>query len=1040
MINLSLGVFRFESIARLRPLRLRLATLFILVSTNQGYGLPSMRQQVVSGTVTAVTGEQIPGVSVWVKGSDETLTTTDGHGRYSIALRDGSHMLVFRSVGYQTVERMVDGNQVIDITMEEDMANLEEVVVVGYGTQRRANLTGSVATVQGTSLSKTPLASVSNTLAGRLPGLISRQSSGLPGSDGASLNIRGFGDALIIVDGVEASFNSIDPNQIESVSILKDGAAAIYGARAGNGVILIATKRGLSDRPKISLDISSSLQGNTFMPEPASAGQYTEMLREAHLQSGQPDGTAPFTQEEVDRFYAGNDPQYPNTNWREVMMRDWAPQNQYTLSARGGSERIKYFGLIGYINQESIWRKNGGEYNRFNLQSNIDASISDDVTLQLDIMSIYDYGRFPNFPQQAGAAGNIWNYLWGALPIYPAYLPNSEYLSYSRAGGVGSLEGVSNSEVGGYSHNDNQNLRGTAALNYRIKHLPGLSAKVFGNIIQNYAKSKSFLKPYSYYTYDYNADIYTLMGTSNSPSSMNMSKGEGRTITGQFSLNYDQSFREKHDVKGLAMFEIIDYYSESLRGGRNNFLTPAIDQLYAGDETTQHNNASASEMGRKSFIGRINYAYHDIYLLEATIRADASAKFPPQSRWGYFPGVSAGWVVSNERFMRGFSGVDFLKVRASYGQAGNDGVGNFQYLDGFRFGSSYMMGGVPARGMISTGLPNPYLTWENIEIANLGIEYTLLQRLLYGEIDLFYRRRTGIPATRINSLPSTFGSSLPPENINSIDDRGGEIRLGTSGKRNGFVWDVNGNISVTRSKRIHYEEPSYEDPDQERIYKQSGRWTDLTFGYIATGLFASQAQIDELPYDQDGQDNASLRPGDIVYKDLNHDGVIDWKDQDVIGLGTAPKLLFGIDVNLIFSRFDFSMLLQGAGKFYNRVNLAGKYTMAALYEMRWTEEGNNADAFVPRLGGAGTNSFTSDHFFRRADYLRLKAVSLGYALPNSWLNGLGLSNLRIYTSGTNLFTFSGLKRFGIDPEAPSGYIGEYYPQQKTISFGLRVEL
>jgi len=994
---------------------------------------------IVNGNV--FTGENTPlsGVSINVKGSSGG-TTTDTEGKFTIQVSKGA-TLVLSFIGYEEKQVLVSSEKsVINIQMVSTASSLNEVVVVGYGTQKRATVTGSISSVEGKQLTVAPVASTANALAGRLPGLVSLQSSGQPGYDAASLSIRGFGNALVIVDGVESDFNNIDANEIESITILKDGAASIYGARAGNGVILVTTKRGKIGKPSITLNSSKTMQGITIMPRPASSGQYAEMKSEAWLQSGQPASTVPYTQEQIQKYYAATDPLYPNTDWYHELIRNWAPQQQHNLSVSGGSDRIKYYGFIGFLDQQTIWKKNGGDYKRYNIQSNIDAKITDNLSLQLDISSIYEKRDFPWRPQNAGA-NTVWQDYWNTLPIYPATLPDPTKISYAGPSGVGGAQVITNSAIAGYDNTDAQNLKGTVALNYSFKSIKGLNARAFVNVLQDYSANKHFTRPVQFYTYDPVSKIYTLAGALGSTASLSLADSRDNTITDQFSLNYDHTFAQYHHITALALYEAIDYSTNDLSAGRINFLTPAIDQLFAGSTSGMVNNGSASEMGRKSYVGRINYSYKEKYLVETILRADASAKFPSNKRWGYFPSVSLGWRLSEENFMKGIKNLDNLKLRASYGESGNDAVGNFQYLTGYQYGLTYILDNNIQQGIASTGLANPDLTWEKISIYNVGLDFSLWNRKLYGEGDIFYRERNGIPATKITTLPSTFGANLPPENINSLSDRGFELKLGTSGMSKDFSWDVSGNISWSRSKWGHFEEPVYSDSNQARIFKMSGRWTDQQYGYLSDKLFTSQDQINSLKFNQDAQGNTSLRPGDIRYKDVNGDGVLDWKDQVVIGKGTVPHWMLGFNTNVRYKNFDLSALLQGAFGYYDYINLThGNLPPALVYDLRWTQANDNPNALVPRLGGAATNGLTSDYYYKKAGYMRLKVLAIGYNLPKQLLERIKLSQVRIYVAGNNLITYDKLKKYGTDPEAPSGNAGYYYPQQKTITFGANISL
>jgi TonB-linked SusC/RagA family outer membrane protein len=989
----------------------------------------------ITGTVTDAKGKPLEGVSVLVKGTT-TGVYTDKDGKYTLSNVPDNATLVFSFVGMKTQEFLNDGKTTFNVTMSEALVAMDAVVVVGYGTQKKGNLTGSIASIKSEKLTIAPVSNTSNALAGQLPGLVAVQSSGQPGADAASLSIRGFGSALVIVDGIESSLNNLDANQIESISILKDGAASIFGARAGNGVILVTTKRGNNQKPEITLNTSMIRQGVTKILKPASSGQRSEMEREAWIQSGKPEATAPWTTQQVQKFYDGTDPAFPNTDWYKELLRDWTPQQQHNLSVRGGSEKIKYFGILSYMDQETMIKTNGGNFKRYNIQSNIDAKITDDLSMQLDFAAISE-NNLTNV-RGMGINNAMWQDYWNTLPYYPAHLPDPTKVPFAYGAGTGGMHITSNMDIGGYNKDITQSLFGTVALKYNIKAVKGLSVKAFANYNKYYNTKKSFSRPVDFWTYEPTSKVYTNAGSYGTNASLSQSGSNWSTFTQQYSLNYDNTFNKDHHITALALYEAIDYASENYSASRINFLTPSIEYLFAGSTVGMSNNGSGSEMGRKSYVGRFNYGYKDKYLLEAIFRADASAKFPADKRWGYFPSISLGWVMSKEGFMKQFSKLDNLKLRASYGQSGNDGVGNFQYLAGYQYGATYILGAGPQQGLISTGLANPNLTWERMKISNLGVDFSFLNRKLYGQLDAFYRERSGIPATRITSLPSTFGSPLPPENLNSLNDRGFEFNLGTAGKIGEVSYDVSGNISWTRSKWDNFDESEYTDPDQKRLYQKSGQWTDRTIGYISDGLFTSQSQIDKLTFDQDLQGNTTLRPGDIRYIDKNGDKKLDWKDQVDIGKGTRPQWMLGFNANLKYKNFDVSALFQGAFGYNTYVNLYGTRPTGIfstlLYESRWTTISNDPNAAAPRLGGAGTNNLISDYYYKKEGYIRLKIASFGYSLPKQWLNKIGFSQIRVYAAGTNMLTFSKLSKFSIDPEAPN--VGYYYPQQRTISFGV----
>lgn len=994
--------------------------------------------QTIRGKVTDAKGLPLPGVTIVVKGTT-TGTITDADGNYNLNNIPADAVLVFSFVGMKAQEVAIAGKTVINITMEEETVGIEEIVAVGYGTQKRINLTGSVATVSAEKLTTAPVASTSNALSGRLPGLITKQVRGLPGSDGATLSIRGFDSPLVIVDGVESSFNTIDANEIESISVLKDASAAIYGARAGNGVILVTTKRGNLSKPTITLHSTYTLQDVIHLPELGSSGQMAELIREAHLNAGYPESTVRFTQEEVDLFYAGTDPDYPNTNWYKLVCRDWSPQHQHNLSVRGGNEQIKYYGFLGYLDQQSMFKKNGGEYQRYNIRSNIDARISKRLQVQLDLSSIIEDKDFPWRGDEG--ANSVWDEYWNSEPFWLAELPDKTKIPQAGSGGAVGLHAITNSGISGYRKTDTQNIKGTLSAKYDFS-LKGLSAKAFINYDRNYSFYKMWDWLVDSWSYNYSNDTYTQY-TTQSNRGLTYQDSKNRTLTGQLSLNFDRTFSKVHHITALALYELIDYESNWISAFRDGQKTFSLDYAFAGSLANQKVNDGASEMGRISYIGRVNYDYKSKYLLESTLRIDQSAKFSKDERTGVFPSVSLGWRLSEENFIKEhIPALENLKLRASFSQTGNDAVGNFQYLAGYKYGETYLIGSGATAGLVATGLANPNLTWEKMTIYNLGIEFGLTKRVIYGEADFFYRERDGIPGTRVVSLPTTFGADLPTENLNEINTRGFELTLGNTGKWHDLSWDINANISWSRSKWGFYDEPAYEDPDQDRLYRKTSRWTDITYGYVSEGLFTSQEEIDALDYFyNETQGNISIKPGDIRYKDINGDHLLNWRDQVEIGKGSMPHWMGGLNLNLNYKNFDLQALFQAALGFTQKIVLMpGSNYSVFVYDNRWIPENNHRDGLVPRLGGASSNNWNSNFNYKKSDYLRLKALSLGYSLPKSFMRGAGIESLRLYLAGTNIFTISGLNKYSIDPEAQSGYSGKYYPQMRTFTLGLNISL
>lgn len=998
---------------------------------NQGFEL--------TGTVLDADGVPLPGASIMEKGNTNG-TETDFDGNFSLTVSDENAILVVSFIGFTTIEQPVDGNAILSITLQEDAASLDEVVIVGYGKQKRASVTGAVASVSNETLTIAPVANVSQSLAGRLPGLISKQESGLPGADAASLSIRGFGEPLVMVDGVQSSMNNIDNESIESITILKDASAAVYGARAGNGVILVTTKRGTAGKTNITFKSSMSFQKPADLVKLASSGQMAELSREGHTNSGQPEATQRWSQEQVDLFYAGTDPDYPNTDWADVVLRDNAPMKEYSMAIRGGSEKVKYYANLGHLDQETMFKPNAGGFKRYNLRSNVDAQITNNLSAQVDISHIWGIQDLP-WRVFNGSENTIWQEYWNTEPFFNATNPDGS-LAYGGAGGSVGMHALANKEHSGYTKNENEQLQTSIALNYDLSSLvPGLKARAFANINQsnNFTKFWRFL-PDSF-TYNYSNDSYTQNNIQSQPDLVHTDT-RNRNLTGQFSLNYNNTFKEDHEVSALALYEVIDSNMEWIQAARGGYTSTAIQYLFNGGVGKQTSDGRASEMGRHSLVLRGNYAYKSKYLLEGTVRIDESAKFNEESRRGTFPSVSLGWRISEESFLENSNFVNELKLRLSYSETGFDNVGDFKYLSGYQAGNLYMIGGAPGTGLTSTGIANPSLTWEEMAIYNAGVDFSLLSSKLFGEFDVFWRDRTGIPGQRSVSLPDTFGAILPVENLNSQNTRGFELSLGYRGSIKDFSYRIAANVSYSRSKWDEFDEPEYDDEDQARQQQRSGQWTDRVFGYRSQGLFTTQEEIDNLNFVYDETNgNAALAPGDIRYEDVNGDGLLDWKDSVELGAGNTPHWIGGLNFDLAYKGFDMSAFFQGGFGFTQRLVLSYGTGFSELqYNERWTPENNNANGLMPRLGGADTNGAASDFYNKKSDYVRLKSLSIGYSLPQSILDKIQVQKLRFYFAGTNLLTFSDFGDYNVDPESPNGLGGYYYPLMQTVSFGLNLSL
>ncbi|MDD4591519.1 TonB-dependent receptor [Petrimonas sp.] len=1003
----------------------------------ESYTIYQQQKETVSGRIIDLKGDPIIGAYVIEVDEPGNGTVTNIDGEFSLLVKKNA-TLEISYIGFETQRVNYTSGQKISVTLTESLETLDEVVVVGYGQQRVATVTGAVSQIKTDKITVAPQANVTNMLAGQLPGLITKQTSGIPGADNSSLNIRGFGSPLIIVDGIETDLNTLDANQIETVSILKDGAASIYGARAGHGVILITTKRGKSSKPTVTINSSYTLQGSTRVIKPASSAERAQFEVDKWINSGRPLDQVPFTKEEIQKFKDGSDPKYLNTDWFDASIRRFAPQQNQNVTLSGGNDAVKYYGYFGYNTQETILKKNGGHYDRYNFQTNFDAKVTERVTMSMDMQYFKEQRFYPSGADGVGTNNNFWrDLIYGADPTFPSSLPDPTRMAYAGIP-YGSPLFATNSDLSGYQDKNNNITQLKGEVKYDFKNIPGLNAK--GSVIfrNNSFDQKVVKKQMDFYTYNSDNDQYTFVRSSQDPKFISKVSSANRKIVQQYSLNYTKSFLDAHNFSGMLLYEYHYENGNSLDASRGGYKSMALEELFAGDPTTSANNSSSYNNGRTSWIGRLNYNYLDRYMVETILRADASSRFAEGYRWGYFPSISLGWNVAHEDFMKEWDVFDNLKARLSYGSSGYDAVANFAYLAGYAYDATYTIGNELISALVPTGLPNINLTWETMKIYNAGVDFSLLNRKLYGEVEFFYRIRSGIPGSRTKSLPSTFGAELPVENLNSQSAKGFELRLGTAGKLGNLTYDITGNIAQSRSKWVDIDEPTYTDPDEIRMYKNSGRYTDRRYGYVFDGLFTSQEEINEWPYTFEtlNNDNSSLRPGDVKYKDLNGDGVINWRDQREIGKGAVPHWTYGLNMLFKYNNFDFSALFQGAFDYTTYIDLEGAPT-SVFYSNYWHSERNNSStALVPRPSGSSTNWFYSDYRNHNTAYLRLKNMSLGYELPNLLLSEIGINRLRIYVAGTNLFTLSTLDKFGIDPEMPEGYgIGIYYPQQFTMSVG-----
>ena len=988
----------------------------------------------VNGTVSdAKTGDPVIGASVVVKNST-VGTSTDFDGNFSINAKI-SDVLVISSLGYVSKEVTVGQEKQLSIKLQEDASVLDEVVVVGYGTQSRASITGSVAVVKSSDIVKNSTSNISSALSGRLAGLVAVQSSGEPGRDQSYLRIRGMSTynnsaPLILVDGIQRSLNSINSNDIESVTVLKDAAAgSIYGMKAANGVVLVTTKRGGSKTPVMSYNSYYGVQKNTRLPSFLDSYNYGVLLNEANKN----DGTAAvYTDAELQKFKDGSDPdRYPNTDWSGETLGTGTIQS-HDFSLRGGHDKVKYFTSLGYLEQEGIYKTTG--YKKYNFRTNLDVEVNDYIDVSADFSGVYE-----NFDRAGTDSSTIFSNLMRTAPTEVNRYSNGGYSEKSL------YQEINNS---GYNNSKHFTFQSKLALNIKVPFINGLTltSQVAYDRIAN--RNKKHTTPFAYTQFNPTTGVFTESTPAgrNDTASLSENSTQGYLRTLEQIIDYKKTLGD-HKIGAKLIYSRTESSYDFLSAGRSNLIGNSVDYFVVGDEDTRTNSNSTTETAIAGYAGRLNYSYQDKYFIEFNGRYDKSHLFSYDLPGGFFPSVSGAWTISKEDFMQGFDKLDNLKLRASYGNLGSDNIGRFRDLSLYFFGGPVIDDGEIKKTLYDNGIADPTSTWEKATTYNVGVDASFMNGMFTVEADMFYKKTTDILANRSLEVPSTFGATLPQQNLGIVENKGFELVLGHTNTINDWNYYANVNVAFSRNKVLEVSESESVD---ERI-RSTGRSIGSRVGYLASGLFLTQTEIDALNAAAPGgaYQPQSPKPGDIRYADLNGDGVVNDDDRTIIGRGAVPEITYGINMGLTYKQFDLSILLQGAANFDMYLSHeaswaffnGGKVQGSHLDRAQIGTDGNvtNTNATYPRLSitSATGNQRTSSYWVQAGDYMRLKNVEIGYSLPKKMLNKVGIGSLRMYLNGRNLITWSGIKN--LDPENPQPR-GRFYPQQKVFNLGINVEL
>ncbi|MGM9752577.1 MAG: SusC/RagA family TonB-linked outer membrane protein [Candidatus Cryptobacteroides sp.] len=989
----------------------------------------------ITGTVKDQAGVPLPGAFLQANESMNYVAMSDFDGKYSLEVPAGATIKV-SLMGFSDHTFTVSAAGVYDIVLKEDSEFLQEVVVVGYGTQKKETVTGSIASVKGKELQRSPEANLTNSLVGRMPGIIANNRSGEPGNDYSEILIRGkstFGNTqpLFVIDGVANRWGNIDnlnPNDIESMTILKDASAAIYGSQAANGVILVTTKRGKDGKPKITYDGSFSLSENTRTPQLMDA--YSYMVYDDEINAADYPGNPAkqlYTNIKGQYIEGTNDRRlYDDTDWMSVVFQKAAPKTRHSLSVSGGTDNVKYYMSGSYLYQKPGYRDTQFNFQTFQLRSNVDAKITKDLTVGLELAARQEDRHESNY-----STFNLFKEAFNAYPYLPDYYDNG--LPGPGIAWGNNLAILVQGGTGYYKVKDfylNSKFSVDLQMPWITKGLYFNAYVAMDKQFRNQKTQNGMWHAYQYNpqtdTYD---DIYETTGYQTIDLYQQNNSNSMNTIVAK--LGYDRSF-DRHSVNAFVAYEQSREDGCWFSGYRKDFYTLEPDQLFAGADKDKNATGNAYVTARQNIFGRLSYAYMDRYLAEFTLRYDGSMNFPKDKRWGLFPGLSVGWRISEEPFMQNVSFVDELKLKASVGQLGNDSVASFQYLGNYNLSAGAQFGEDPVRynGFTIGRVANPNITWEVATTYNAGFESRLFDNRLSMEAQYFFSHRENILTTRNASIPSYTGLTLPDENIGIINNQGVELEAMYRDYSGDLNWYVGGNFTFARNKVVFFDEAA-NVPDWQ---KRTGHPIDSYLLYLTDGLFQTKDEIKETKAKLPG-----VKPGDIKHIDYDGSGDITSTDMVRIFQSPTPEIVYGISFGGSWRGLELNVLLQGQAR-------ATAYIIPTTYNRdidyfnnRWISADLTPDAKYPRAFSKDDliNTLSSDFWLKDAWFLRLKNLEFAYTLPKKALSKVGFESLRLYVSGSNLFTLDEIKI--LDPECGNSG-GLYYPQQRIYNIGMVITL
>ena len=1000
--------------------------VFLFATINLSASPAIEQQSPIEGTVNDPSGEPLPGVSVIVKGTAKG-TITDFNGFYTLDNVMPDATLVFSYIGMVTSEVKVEAQTTIDLTMEEDVFGLDEVVAIGYGTQKKINLTGSLSKISSENLESVPITNISSALQGTMAGVTVTVNNGQPGRDQGSIRVRGIGtlsnsDAMVLIDGIVSSMNDINPNDVESITVLKDAASSsIYGSRAANGVILVKTKQGKSGDLVAHFKMNGGGQSRIADPDFIDSWQSSTLYNEALVNEGK---LPRYTPEEIQKFRDGSEPeQYPNTDFYKLFWKGVGLQQDYSFDVSGGSDKVQSYLSMGYLSQNGLVQGSG--LDRYTARAKIDFQLNSHIELNANISYSQELFKEPvsNIHNQ-DFAQLVWT-----LNQTGRVVPNTinGYYGYSDEGNpIAVLKGGSNHAD--KTHRLSTIFQADAEIvkNLHFKPLLGYTTTIL--------ESKTRINDQQYYN-PYTGEPTVFQG----PNRVSDSNSFADNLTIQALLQYDTTFGQ-HALSILGGYSQEHYKDSYLFGSRYGYLNNALNQLDAGPIIGQQNSGNSSEYALQSLFGRINYSFQEKYLLEVVVRNDGSSRFAKENRWAIFPSASAGWRISQESFFEPLKNLfSNLKLRGSWGMLGNQNIGTYPYQATIATGQNYTFGGQSVDGIAPIQGVNPDIEWERTTTTNIGLDADLLNGKISFTGDYFIRNTSKI----LLPLPvaNSFGLGIPVINAGSVENKGLELSAGYHFNQGDLTFDINSNISFIKNE-ITSLAGAGPFPNQSTILSV-GLPINALYGLVSDGLFQSQADIDGHA-SQDGI-GGPVGPGDIKYRDINGDNVIDSEDRQYLGT-TFPKTTYGFTFSAGYKGFDALIFFQGASGLNSYVSgriLGSLYDKNGLPTSIWLDRWStdNVDASFPRVWNSysqnNPSSNPSSFWVRDASYLRLKNLQIGYTLPDKVTNSIGIKNARIFYSGKNLLTFTKFYKW-VDPEAPAGDSASTYPMVKVNSIGLHL--